>query len=133
VSYRLLVTGSRSWTNVHLLRGVLRDVHREHPDAVLVSGRCRGGADAFAELCWASFCGFPTAAEAIAAGRIEPHPADWDQFGDAAGPKRNGEMVAAGADECVSFWEKGAGNRGTASCVGLARKAGIPVREFWSP
>jgi hypothetical protein len=143
--YRLLVTGSRAWRNVTLIRNVLGSVHREHPGAVLVSGRCPTGADAISESCWAAFCGM-TVDEAIGAGRIEPHPADWDRtpppgltaeqirlFRKAAGPDRNAGMVKAGADGCVSFWKRSAGNRGTANCVGLAREAGIPVREFWSP
>jgi hypothetical protein len=55
---------------------------------------------------------------------VEPHPADWSQ-GRKAGPLRNQEMIAAGADLVIAF----AGGDGTADCVRRARKAGIPVRE----
>lgn len=129
--YRLLVTGSRAWRNVTLIRSVLGSVHRAHPGAVLVSGRCPTGADVIAESCWAAFCGFPTVDEAIAAGRIEPHPADWDRYGPAAGPIRNGEMIKAGADECAAFIR--AGSRGATGCADDAGIAGIPVRRFTAP
>lgn len=55
--------------------------------------------------------------------RTEPHLADWDSHGNAAGPIRNREMVAAGADVCVAF----PGGRGTQHCRDTAAAAGIPV------
>jgi hypothetical protein len=128
--YRLLVTGSRTWRNITLIRNVLGSVHRAHPGAVLVSGRCPAGADAVAESCWAAFCGM-TVDEAIAAGRIEPHPADWDRYGTRAGPIRNGEMIKAGADECVAFIR--AESAGATGCADGAGMAGMPVRRFTAP
>ena len=72
----------------------------------------------------------------------EPHPADWDGFGKGAGFRRNAEMVALGADLCLTFvvpcskrdCEKPEphGSHGTAHCSDLAEKAGIPVRRFTS-
>ncbi len=70
--FRILVTGSRSWTSVHLIRRVLGGLHRDHPGAVLVSGHCPKGADAIAEHCWAALSGYATVAETVTAGRIEP-------------------------------------------------------------
>jgi hypothetical protein len=56
---------------------------------------------------------------------VERHPADWDRYGRAAGPRRNAEMVGLGAHACVAF-PLGA-SRGTRGCMKLAAEAGIPV------
>lgn len=60
----------------------------------------------------------------------EPHPADWTK-GRMAGFTRNQRMVDLGADECVGFFWRGAGNKGTGDCVRRARRAGIPVHTVW--
>lgn len=52
--------------------------------------------------------------------------ADWRGLGRAAGPIRNGEMVAAGADLVVAF----PGNSGTADCVRQAREARLYVLDL---
>lgn len=43
---------------------------------------------------------------------VERHPVDWKQHRRAGGPRRNAEMVAAGADLCLVFatrWDSDAG------------------------
>lgn len=56
---------------------------------------------------------------------IEAHPANRDQYGRAAGMRRNAEMVALGADVCLAFpISKSVGTR---QCMQLAKAAGIPV------
>lgn len=55
---------------------------------------------------------------------VEAHPADWQRWGRAAGPRRNAEMLAMGADLVVAF----PGGRGTADMVRRAQAAGVPVR-----
>jgi len=55
---------------------------------------------------------------------VRVFPADWVQYGKSAGPRRNQEMVEAGADLVLSF----PGGRGTADLVARAKRAGIPVR-----
>lgn len=52
--------------------------------------------------------------------------ADWARYGRMAGPLRNEEMVAAGADLVVAF----PGGRGTESCVELARQAKLYVLDL---
>lgn len=58
---------------------------------------------------------------------VEPHPADWQRHGKAAGHIRNAEMVQAGADLVLAFYQRGARNTGTADLVRRASRAGIPV------
>lgn len=49
-------------------------------------------------------------------------PADWKQYGPAAGPVRNSQMIAE-ADHVIAF----PGGRGTADTVRKARRVSIPV------
>lgn len=112
---RILITGSRDWTNVPYIRHMLTIAARFHPDAVLVHGDCRG-ADRIAAGIWTGW-GLPT----------EPHPADWSH-GRAAGPIRNTEMVNAGADLCLAFLLPG--SRGAVHCADLAEQAGITTKRF---
>lgn len=86
---RILVTGSRHWTDRQAIREALASVW--HPEAVLVHGAAPG-ADTLAAACWSHW-----------GGRVEAWPARWRTEGRAAGPLRNRRMVAAGADLCLAF------------------------------
>ena len=89
--FRLLVTGSRDWSDVD---AVVRELQffAKAGEVTLVSGNCPDGADAIAEEV------------AIGLGwTLERHPADWKKNGKKAGFVRNAEMVDAGADACVAF------------------------------
>lgn len=117
---RILVTGSRHWTNKRVLRRALFDTWHEFgkaEDIVLVQGECHlGGADAMAKYIWEAM-GF----------KVESHPAEW-RNGKLLGPERNKKMVDLGADVCLAF--PLASSRGTRNCMRLAEEAGIEVRVF---
>jgi len=56
-----------------------------------------------------------------------PHPADWQTYGKAAGPRRNTEMLALHDDiELVIAFP---GGRGTQDMITKARDAGLPILE----
>jgi len=116
---RILITGSRRWTNAAVIRDILTAQFETHPDAVLVHGGAVG-ADTLAGMVWTKLGGSDP----------EVHRADWAKFKRAAGPVRNQEMVDAGADVCLAFLMPD--SFGTEDCVRRARKAGIKVYEFRS-
>lgn len=115
---RVLVTGSRAWTDEAAVRTALTKAWRVlGRPFVLVHGGCPTGVDRIAAD-WAieHHCAYITA---------ERHPADWKTHGKAAGPIRNAEMVNLGADVCLAF--PLGESHGTRGCMALAEKAGIPV------
>lgn len=115
---RVLVTGSRDWRDDHQIHHVFQQLYdRYHHHVTIVSGACPTGADALCEQAAAHF-----------QFAVERHPADWETFGKRAGPKRNTDMVAQGADVCLAF--PTASSRGTRHCISQARAYDIPVWEF---
>ena len=112
---RVLVTGSRTWTATGAIRDALAAVWGDG-DAVLVTGACPRGADRLAEQCWTRW-----------GGQVERHPAVWARHGHAAGPRRNADMVAAGAHVCLAFIRDG--SRGASHTAALAEAADIPTRR----
>lgn len=115
--FRLLVTGARIWDDVWTLSKYLNDVHKYHPDLVIVHGDCPNGADDLAKQ-WSVLNGVPD----------EPHPAKWQEYGKPAGHIRNKEMVDTKPDHAVAFIR--GESRGTNNCLGHIVKAGIPYAVF---
>lgn len=131
---RLLVTGSRHYSDVEIVRRWLHnafeylsveeweeisfnEVNVVLPSServVLVHGGARG-LDSLAATLWSMHGG----------GSVEAHPADWEKHGKAAGPIRNQEMVNLGADLCLAF--PLGESRGTRDCIYRALLAGIPT------
>lgn len=108
---RVLITGSRTWTNHPAIWTELSVYRMVRP--TLVHGNARG-ADRIAAGIWQTW-GLP----------IETHPADWSRHGKAAGHVRNRHMVALGADVCLAFIRDC--SPGATACTALAHRAGIPV------
>ena len=112
---RLLVTGSRTWTDRKVIHQTLRDwwdSTGRDPQAVLVSGACPKGADRIAEEIWEKN-----------GLTVERHPAEWDQHGKRAGFVRNKAMVDSRPDHLVAFIMDD--SKGASHTVRLAAEAGI--------
>jgi YspA, cpYpsA-related SLOG family len=136
---RLLVTGSRHWTDHETVVTELARARAElGDDTVLVHGEARG-ADRTAAWIWRGTWRLP----------VEAHPVNWTapcrgackphhrrakpglgglKVCPAAGMHRNADMVALGADLCFAFILDQ--SPGATGCARLARKAGITVRPF---
>jgi len=119
---RILVTGSRTWSDREALEIALRvrlmTAEAMGEQLVVVHGDCPQGADALARD-WATRT--PGVAE-------EAHPARWYTEGRAAGLIRNSRMVAAGADECLAFIQDD--SRGATHCAQRADEAGMVVSRY---
>jgi len=112
---RVIVCGCRDWSDASRLELELDKLLARWPDMILVHGDCQTGADKLASD-WAKARGIPT----------EPHPPEWQKYGNYAGPKRNIDMAQAGAVLCLAFWD--GASRGTYSMIVQAVLNGIPVR-----
>lgn len=110
---RILITGTRYHPTAIQLHDLVNRLYGLPQGSTVVHGAAPG-VDSLA------------AAIATALGlQVEPHPADWDQYGKPAGPKRNAEMVVLGADEVWAY--PIANSRGTINCMNLAVVAGLSV------
>lgn len=113
---RVLVTGDRNWDDQahdNLISSLLDGLYTEHEVGYLtthvqpftvIEGKCPyGGADAVAEW-WALHSplhAYPGDEDNYCAVHHEPYPADWDQFGKAAGAIRNQRMLDEGKPTIV--------------------------------
>lgn len=124
---RLLVTGSRTWTDAPFIRRELHSVlcpeFGVFRPLTLVHGGAIRGADCIADE-WAEM----EIADHDSPITVECHAADWKQHGKRAGLIRNAEMVKAGADLCLAFIR--AHSRGATHCAALASAAGIETRIY---
>ena len=118
-SFRILITGSRNWTDRAKIVKELNRYYLVYENITLVSGHCHTGADQLCEE-YARLAGWP----------IERHPADWDTYGKKAGYLRNKEMVDLGANVCLAFIKDN--SKGASMTARLARKAGIETQIFSS-
>lgn len=124
---RLAVTGGRFYTDKQRVFAKLDEIYEKLPEDEelhVIEGGYRDGADSFARQ-WAK--------RRIAQGwrvkhtRVDPL---WYQYGRAAGPKRNQEIIDDyQPDVLLSF----PGHKGTRDMMRRAEKAGIPIikSEDW--
>jgi hypothetical protein len=115
---RILVCGSRNWDNKGFLWSKLDEYvggigSYDYPD-VIIHGAAKGADTMAAD--WAHSRGI----------QVIGYPAQWDQFGKAAGPIRNSRMLMEGQpDVVIAFSNDLEVSKGTKHMVTIARKAGI--------
>lgn len=121
-TYRVLITGSRDWTDaeaieMNLIHAAADALNEEFSisQIVLVSGACPTGADLIGEEI-ASRQGW----------QVERHPAVWKERGRRAGFVRNSYMVSLGAEVCLAFIKNN--SKGASMTARIAEEAGIETR-----
>ncbi len=136
---RVLVTGSRSWTDADTVSEALYAQGRLSPQGrmLVIHGDCPTGADSHAQRFVETYAHF-----GVEVLRI---PADWGRdctdmcthrpryrngmpYCPAAGVIRNQVLVDQGADVCLAF--PLGRSPGTRDCMRRAATAGIPVLEY---
>jgi len=113
---KVLVCGGRRYTDQTFAFAVLDRVHVKRPITLIIEGGATG-ADRFARE-WA-----------IARGvRYQTFEANWQRYGNRAGPVRNHTMLREGKPDFVVAF---AGGSGTAHMVRIAKEASTRVLETW--
>lgn len=107
---RVIIAGSRDYTDYTVISNTVTTVANKFDLKIteIVSGGARG-VDALGER-YALEHGFP----------CKRFPADWDQYGRSAGPRRNQEMAQYG-DALIAFTS---GGPGTTNMIQTMKNAG---------
>lgn len=130
---RILVTGSRDWSDKDVIREAIEKRVNGVKDVTLVNGDATGADRIAAVIARNMGC------------TIEDHPANWESCGEECGPDhwryrdgkpycpragfvRNTHMVELGADICLAFIRNN--SKGATMTAKLAERAGIPVHRY---
>lgn len=114
---RIIICGGLSFHDNDLLGTYVDDIIQQFPNCEIISGHARG-ADTLGEE-YAKQHNIP----------LKVFPAEWNKYGKAAGPIRNGQMLkyAITADAMViAFWD--GHSRGTKNMLEQARRAGVECK-----
>lgn len=115
---RLLICGDRNWSpKRHLIiKSIIAGIEKVCEDELtVISGGARGADSIAREACELFKIDF------------EEYPANWDAFGNSAGPIRNRQMLNTGIDLVVAFADEVESTRGTKDMCNEAWKKGVPV------
>jgi len=117
-TFRVIVAGSRSFNDYAVLRMACDKLlaRKKHTHTIVIISGMAKGADTIGEQ-YAHERGYT----------VERFPADWQQYGKAAGPIRNRQMVD-NADALIVFWD--GQSAGTRNMIMMAKKKGLAVRIY---
>lgn len=110
--FKVIVAGSRSFTDYDLASYVLSKAFQNRKPDYIVCGMARG----------ADSVGHQWAIDNHVA--LYEFPADWQRYGKAAGYNRNVRMAEV-ADAVVVFWD--GESRGSKHMIDIARRKKLPV------
>jgi len=114
----VIVCGDRNWSNREVIERELRGLDK---DVLVVHGDCRG----------ADKIGGAIAAELGL--KVVAFPANWSEYGRAAGPIRNRKMLTEENPFLVlAFHDYIENSRGTKDMINAAKSRGVEVRIFTS-
>lgn len=114
---KIIFCGDRKWQDRDLVTQVMSAIKANIGEFVVIEGGAKG-ADAIAHDAAKHYVNLP----------FETYDAQWTEYGKAAGPIRNREMLINGqADAVVAFHNDIQSSKGTANMVTQARKAAKPV------
>lgn len=117
-TFRVIIAGSSSFDDYSRLQAVCDNLlanKRQSHSIVIISGTARG-ADTLGEQ-YAHERGYA----------LRRFPADWQQYGKAAGPIRNRQM-AENADGLICFWN--GHSPGARNMIRTANRKGLQVRTI---
>ena len=115
-NFKVIIAGSRGFSNYKLLREQCNKYHREKKktsNIIIVSGHARG-ADTLGEK-YAQDEGFD----------LEIYPAQWKKLGKQAGYRRN-EQMAEVADALIAFWD--GESKGTKHMIDIMNAKSLQVK-----
>lgn len=114
---RVLICGSRFFHDRAAVEALIATL----PPGTIVIHGAAPGADSLAGAC-----------ARLAGLEVESYPADWKQYGKAAGTIRNTQMLVEGKPDIVYAFPGGSLNetKGTKNMVKQAREAGVEVEVF---
>jgi len=112
---RILICGDRNWNDVDF---IFKQLKTMPSDTIVIEGEARG-ADKQSAIA-AELCGM----------KIERYPAKWSEYGRAAGPIRNKEMLNAKPNIVWAFHDDLENSKGTANMMAQATTAGISTIHF---
>lgn len=116
--FRILVCGGREYANKERVFKILDAAVRAMADRhITIIHGAATGADSLAEL-WAE----------ERQVKSKAFPADWTAYGTRAGYMRNKQMLDEGKPHAVIAFPGGPGTR---MMVGLAKRYGVPTKEYF--
>ena len=113
----ILVTGDREWRSPKQIRIIYRELAVFPKGSILVHGAARGVDSLAGEI--GKELGF----------EIRAYPADWEQYGRAAGPIRNRLMLKEQKpDIVIAFHHRIDESKGTKDMIIVAGQSGVKTR-----